>query len=69
MNPAPELSIIIPTRNCLRWLPRAIASIGDGANLEIIVIDDGSTDGTGEFLKTAAADRSWISVRTISARW
>ena len=54
MNPAPELSVIIPTRNCLRWLPRAIASIGDGANLEIIVIDDGSTDGTGQYLRELA---------------
>ena len=54
MNPAPELSVIIPTRNCLRWLPRAIASIGDGTDLEIIVIDDGSNDGTGQYLRDLA---------------
>ena len=54
MNPAPELSVIIPTRNCLRWLPRAIASIGDAANVEIIVVDDGSTDGTGQYLRELA---------------
>ncbi|WP_431301939.1 glycosyltransferase family 2 protein [Sediminicoccus sp. BL-A-41-H5] len=55
---APRLSVIIPTRNCLEWLPRAMASAlavpVDG--LEVIIVDDGSTDGTAAFLATAEAN-------------
>jgi len=48
------VSVIIPTRNCLPWLPAAIASIGPSAEVEIIVFDDGSTDGTREWLAEEA---------------
>jgi glycosyltransferase involved in cell wall biosynthesis len=48
-----DVSIIIPTYNRLWCLPRAIDSCRNSAcNTEIIVIDDGSTDGTWEWLKT-----------------
>jgi glycosyltransferase involved in cell wall biosynthesis len=50
MSPVPAISVIIPTRNTLRYLPKAIASIGADPDVEIIVIDDGSTDGTAEWL-------------------
>ena len=50
MPATPAVSVIIPTRDTLRYLPKAIASIGGFPNVEIIVIDDGSTDGTGEWL-------------------
>ncbi len=49
-----SVSVIIPTRNCLKWLPRAIASIGPAPDAEIIVFDDGSTDGTDRWLEDAA---------------
>lgn len=59
----PRLSIIIPTRDCLAYLPEAIASIRaqeDGSairpgEIEIVVVDDGSTDGTGPWLAAEAA--------------
>lgn len=50
-----RLSVIIPARNALRWLPGAIASVGGRADLEIIVVDDGSEDGTGQYLRSIAA--------------
>jgi hypothetical protein len=54
-----RLSVIIPARNALRWLPGAIASIPMLADLEIIVVDDGpgdgSRDGTGSYLRSIAA--------------
>lgn len=51
----PRLSVVIPARNALRWLPGAIASIGGRRDVEIILIDDGSTDGTGDYLRGIAA--------------
>jgi hypothetical protein len=44
----PLLSIVIPTYNCAPWLERAIASAHACAPqpFEIVVVDDGSTDGT-----------------------
>ena len=50
-KPRPDVSVIIPTRNALAWLPAALESIGQNPNLEIIIVNDGSTDGTNEFLQ------------------
>jgi glycosyltransferase involved in cell wall biosynthesis len=47
-----EVSIIIPTYNRLWSLPKAISSCRQqGLTTEVIVIDDGSTDGTWEWLQ------------------
>ena len=55
-NFAPEMidvSIIIPTYNRLWALPKAVDScVTRGCTVEVIVIDDGSTDGTWEWLRT-----------------
>lgn len=45
-----KLSIIIPTYNRLWCLPEVLASCPRDPAIEIIVIDDGSTDGTWEWL-------------------
>jgi len=46
-----DVSIIVPTRNRLWSLPRAIESCASASiSVEVIVIDDGSTDGTAEWL-------------------
>ncbi len=44
----PRISIILPTYNGARFLPRAIASVQaqDFADWELLVVDDGSTDTT-----------------------
>ncbi len=58
MTDQPKLSVVIPARNALRWLPGAIASVGGAVAMEVIVVDDGSTDGTGDYLRgIAACDR------------
>ncbi len=52
-----KLSIIIPTYNRIEVLPRALDSIfaqnylRDHADTEIIVVDDGSDDGTADIFK------------------
>lgn len=49
----PLISIVIPTHNCLEYLPKSIQSIFDQrmSNIEILIIDDNSSDGTWEWLK------------------
>src|SRR5688500_4198914 len=51
---APEVSVVLPTWNrCGRGsLARAVDSVlsQDFTDLELIVVDDGSTDGTRDFL-------------------
>jgi glycosyltransferase involved in cell wall biosynthesis len=49
----PKVSVVIPTHNMARYLPVAIDSaLGQGyPNIEIIVVDDGSTDDTAEVLR------------------
>jgi len=49
----PLVSVIIPTYNRAAYLQKALQSVKEQTyqSLEIIVIDDGSTDDTGEMLK------------------
>ncbi len=54
----PDVSIVIPNFNCLTYLPTCLASIreqhwinGMDINYEVIIIDDGSTDGSLAWLQ------------------
>jgi glycosyltransferase involved in cell wall biosynthesis len=49
----PDITVIIPSHNRLWSLPKAVESCRSCAlRIQIIVIDDGSTDGTGAWLRT-----------------
>ncbi len=56
-----RLSIVVPARNEVGNLPSLIAEIEaalvDYAPYEIIVVDDGSTDGTGDMLTRLATEK------------
>lgn len=58
MNP-PEVSAVIPTYNRREWVQLAIDSAlaQRGVTLEVIVVDDGSSDGTCDALKARYGDR------------
>lgn len=54
-----DVSVVVPTHDRRQILPQAVQSIlrQQGAAIELIVVDDGSTDGTGPWLdRLAAAD-------------
>lgn len=48
----PQISIIIPVYNCVSYLSEAVQSILDQKlpHFEVLIIDDGSSDGTAEIL-------------------
>ena len=55
----PLVSIIIPTFNSRQWLGEAVDSAlaQSYGNCEVLVVDDGSTDGTGEWLDAEYGER------------
>jgi len=47
-----KFSIVITTHNRLSWLKRAIDSaLAQTETCEVIVVDDGSSDGTDDYLR------------------
>lgn len=56
---APSVSVMIPTYNSLAYLQEAVASVlaQTMTSWELIVVDDGSTDGTAEWLRRLQDDR------------
>ena len=54
-----EFSYLIPIRNGMAYLPNfriMIDELSRGTNDEIVIVNDGSTDGTGEFLSLWSKD-------------
>jgi glycosyltransferase involved in cell wall biosynthesis len=54
---SPKISVYMPTHNRATLLPRAIMSVVNQnyANIELIIVDDGSSDGTEEVLRDYAS--------------
>lgn len=59
-----RVSVVIPNRNNLDTLPAALASVEaqQMPDTDIIVVDDGSTDGSREWLAQAAEDMQNLRV-------
>lgn len=57
----PSVAVVIPCWNAEKWIGRAIQSVLDQnyPNLEIIIIDDGSTDGSLEIIKSFGDKVRW----------
>ena len=69
---APELSVVIPAYNEEQRLPRTIEQIEhylDARRLdyELIIVDDGSTDGTRQVMDAAAERNSKVRLEALPA--
>lgn len=56
---SPQVSVIVPAHNVVRYLPGCIASVlaQTWADFELIVVDDGSTDGTAAVVRAQSDPR------------
>ena len=68
-----DVSIVIPIYNEVETLPRLVERVreamtpgwgdGDEAQFELVLVDDGSRDGSRKLLKSLAAQTPWLQVR------
>ena len=64
------VSVVIPMFNSEKWIRQTLISVceQDYKNLEIIVIDDGSNDGSNEIVMQIAAEYSQLTINLHSIR-
>ena len=63
----PLISVIVPVYNIIPYLPRCVESLRTQTyeNLEILLIDDGSTDETPAFrMRTVNTSALWTAMTT-----
>lgn len=61
---APEITVVVPAHNCVRYLSECIESIllQSFSDFEVICVDDGSTDATAELMDSFAQADQRITV-------
>ncbi len=68
-SPRPDLTVIIPARNEAKTIERALESVLAQAwpldRLEVVVVDNGSTDDTGAIVRRFAACHRELAIRLV----
>lgn len=66
-----KLSIIVPVYNEAPYIKRCLDSIPMSEDIEVIIIDDGSTDGSAEIVKAYDLTKHGINVKVLghSSNW
>lgn len=61
-----KISIVIPSHNCVHFLPAAVRSAldQDHPNVEVIVVDDASTDKTAQYLDWLSEKHPQVKIIT-----
>jgi FkbM family methyltransferase len=66
VNERCDVSVIVPVFNKARFLPVLLDSLAaqdaNGITFDVICVDDGSTDGSGDILERYAVNHSWLRV-------
>jgi glycosyltransferase involved in cell wall biosynthesis len=66
LEPGALLSVVVPVYNEARWVAECLRRVENadrlGCELEIVVVDDGSTDGTGAVLDELARDKPHVRI-------
>jgi len=60
----PQVSVLLPVYNAGGHLAAALRSLAAqrGVRFEVVAIDDGSSDGSGEALRAASREHAWLRV-------
>src|SRR5580765_2666177 len=62
---ADGVSFVVPVRNGARWLPRVLPSLlaqDAGVPIEVVMVEDGSGDGSAEILARASAADARVKI-------
>src|SRR3954451_9368464 len=61
---SPRVSVVIPCYNYARFLPASVESAlaQPGVDVDVLIVDDASTDGSGDLAEALAADHPRIRV-------
>jgi len=68
MSEFPLISVIVPAYNAEKWLKECADSVLGQSypHWELIIVDDGSTDGTGQLARELAREKENIhTIRTM----
>jgi len=64
MSASPSISVLLPVYNAKRFLIHALESLGGQTfrDYEVVAVDDGSIDSSGEILREASGRWPWLKV-------